>query len=85
MRGRVFHKSSTNTVTAIILKTLSHKKATFFWRNEARTFGPVTNHAAVLRSLRRVQTVARLLLDTLRLEFHDSLFPQWWEVFDFSV
>ena len=26
--------------------------------------------------------MARLLLETLNLEFDASLFPQWWEVFD---
>ena len=30
----------------------------------------------------RVQTLASLLIDTLSLEFHDDLSPQWWEVFD---
>jgi len=25
------------------------------------------------------------MLETMRLEFHDDLFPQWWEVFDLHV
>ena len=29
-----------------------------------------------------MQTVVRLLIHTLKQEFHDSLFPQWWEIFD---
>ena len=82
LEGRILHKSNTNTVTGIILETLASKKATFFWRDQARTLGPVSKHDAVLRALKRVQTCARLLIETIDLEFHDSLLPQWWEVFD---
>ena len=34
--------------------------------------------------MRRVQTAARLLLETLQAEFDDDLFAQWWEIFDNS-
>ena len=40
------------------------------------------NHAAVRQALARVQTAARLLLETLAAEFNDCLFPQAWEIFD---
>ena len=32
--------------------------------------------------LRCVQKIVVLLIETLEAEFHDDLFPQWWEVFD---
>ena len=80
--GRILHKASTSTVTAIVLQQLSNKRATFVWKNEVRSFGWVGDHAAVRRALRRVQTLTRLLIECLQLEFHDDLFPQWWEAFD---
>jgi len=82
LRARILHKSNEGTITAIILKTLANSRATFFWKNEVKTLGWVGDHGAVRRALKRVQTIARLLIDTLEMEFHDDLFPQWWEFFD---
>jgi hypothetical protein len=42
----------------------------------------VTHHDGVLRALQTVQKIVLLLIETLEAEFHDDLFPQWWEVFD---
>ena len=77
------HKSNTTTVVGIILATLAGRRATFFWKDQTRTIGGwVGNHAAVRQALARVQTAARLLLETLAAEFNDCLFPQAWEIFD---
>mgnify|MGYP003330240803 CR=1 FL=1 len=42
----------------------------------------MTSDDSVLAMLRCVQKVVVLLIETLEAEFHDDLFPQWWEVFD---
>ena len=41
----------------------------------------MTSDDSVLAMLRCVQKVVVLLIETLEAEFHDDLFPQWWEVF----
>ena len=83
MEGTILHESNEASVTGIIIATLSGPKATFFWGEDVRTMGAwVGNHAAVRQALQRVQTAARLLLETLAAEFDDRLFPQAWEIFD---
>ena len=83
MEGKILHASNQETVTGIILRTLAGRKASFFWKDQVRTIGGgVANLAAVRFALKRVQTMARLLLETLDLEFNDALFPQAWEIFD---
>lgn len=84
MKAMILHRTNAGTVSAIVLQTLANSRATFFWRDEVRSLSWVGNREAVRRAMRRVQTVARLLLETLELEFHDDLFPQWWEIFDLS-
>ena len=81
--AKILHTNNNGTITWIILDTLDRTKhRIFYWKNEARPIGWVGDHAVVRGPLQRVQTVVRLLLETMALEFHDDLFPQWWEVFD---
>jgi len=83
VEGRILHESNTGTVTAIILQTLAQNAGkTFFWKDKSRTFAEVAHHDSVLGALRRVQKIVFLLIETLEAEFHDDLFPQWWEIFD---
>ena len=81
--AKILDKNNKGTITWIILDTLVRSKDNIYiWKNEARPIGWVGDHGLVREALERVQTVVRLMLETMGLEFHDDLFPQWWEAWD---